>query len=84
MDDNCKKEILVVCDSCAVMNEHMAQMISKARILADKGGHLVSVLYIGDESESTIKEISECGADFLILGIGDVYKRQVEIRNLGV
>lgn len=70
MNDNCKKEILVVCDSCTVMNDHMAQMISKARTLADKGGHLVSVLYIGDERESTIKEISECGADFLILGTG--------------
>ena len=73
LNANFKKEILLVCDSCTVMNDHMAQMISKARNLADESGHLVSVLYIGDKKESTIKEISECGADLLIFGMGCKY-----------
>lgn len=69
----CKKEILVVCDCCTEMNDHMVQIISKARALADESGHLVCVLYIGDMRENTIKEISESGADFLIYGTGSKY-----------
>ncbi len=68
LEANCKKEILVVCDCSTEMNDHMAQIISKARTLADESDHTVCALYIGEKKESTIKVISECGTDLVLFG----------------
>lgn len=69
LEINCKKEILVVCDCSTEMNDHMAQIISKARTLADGSSYTVCVLYVGEKKESTIKKILKCGTDLLLYGI---------------
>ena len=59
-------EILVVCDLQNVISEHMLQIITKARSLADESGYYVGVLCAGQD-DGIQDIVAEYGADKLII-----------------
>ena len=64
-------EILIVSDSENYDHEHILQITSKARELADKCDMKVSVLCVGREDEKKFKKLMEHGADTVILSEQD-------------
>ena len=68
LDDFRVKEIFVVCDRSTEMNNHMMEIICKAKTIALEREYLVSVFYTGKISPDILKGFSQCGVDILICG----------------
>jgi electron transfer flavoprotein alpha subunit len=62
-----KEEIMVISDSKKQDNEHLFQIISKARSLAEDSGNCVTVLCIGNYSKEQLSEYIKYGADTVLL-----------------
>ena len=54
IDSKCNNEIMVVCDSKEYDSEHMLQITSKAKSLANECGKKVSVLCIGEKKTANM------------------------------
>ncbi len=73
LDDFRIKEIFVVCDRSTEMNNHMMEIICKAKTIALEREYLVSVFYTGKISPDILKGFSQCGVDILICGTSSSY-----------
>ena len=62
-----RNEMLAVCDSDEYDSEHMLQITSKARTLADKCGWRVSVLCVGEKKLASYENLFQYGAHSAIV-----------------